>query len=171
MDKGYPGREPGEERIVKKLYFDIDKCLACKSCELACALAHTEAKELFKSLDEMRKSWPRVKVYTVKSKDFPLNCRNCKDALCIEACMSGALNRDKKTGQVMQDDKRCVGCWMCVMVCPYGAVRPNAKTKKVVRCDLCKDLDEPSCVKACPTGAIVYVEEEELEKLAQAKKK
>jgi carbon-monoxide dehydrogenase iron sulfur subunit len=53
---------------------------------------------------------------------------------------------------------------MCVMVCPYGAIRPNIKKKIAVRCDKCKDKDEPACVKACPTGAIVWAEETELVK-------
>jgi len=28
-----------------------------------------------------------------------------------------------------------------------------------VRCDTCKDKDEPACVKACPTKAIIWKEE------------
>lgn len=50
------------------------------------------------------------------------------------------------------------------MVCPYGAIRPDLKTKIPARCDMCKDLDMPQCVKSCPTGAIVWLDEEELAK-------
>ncbi|MFC1675306.1 4Fe-4S binding protein, partial [Candidatus Omnitrophota bacterium] len=57
------------------------------------------------------------------------------------------------------DETRCVGCWMCMMACPYGAIKPNTKTKLAVRCDKCKDKDEPACVIACPTGAIIWAEE------------
>jgi carbon-monoxide dehydrogenase iron sulfur subunit len=56
------------------------------------------------------------------------------------------------------DKDKCVGCWMCVMSCPFGAIRPNRKTKKVVRCDLCSDVDTPRCAKSCPVKAIVLEE-------------
>lgn len=77
----------------------------------------------------------------------------------MDACMAAALRYDEKTGTVVHDEERCVGCWMCVMACPYGAVRPNLKTKIPLRCDKCKDKDEPSCIKACPTGAVIWQEE------------
>ena len=74
--------------------------------------------------------------------------------------MAAALSYDKTTGLVLHDEERCVGCWMCVMVCHYGAIRPNIKSKIPIRCDKCKDEDEPACIKACPTGAIIYKENE-----------
>ena len=57
------------------------------------------------------------------------------------------------TGGVLLDDSRCVGCFMCLMVCPSG-VRPDAARDRVVRCDVCPDRDVPACVTACPTGAL-----------------
>lgn len=144
---------------MKQLYYDAKKCLGCKSCEIACALAHSITKDLFKSLREEVLSLPRKRVYKSGDKNFPMSCRHCKDPKCVDACMAVALVYDKEKGMVLHDEKRCVGCWMCVMVCPYSAIRPNAKTKLPVRCDKCKDIDEPSCVKACPVGAITWVEE------------
>ena len=73
--------------------------------------------------------------------------------------MAAAIKFDREKGMVIFDDTRCVGCWMCVMSCPYGAIRPNVKKKVPVRCDQCKDKDQPQCVKACPTGAIIWQEE------------
>lgn len=93
-----------------------------------------------------------------------MSCRHCDNPACVAACMSGALTKDKKTGLVLLDAKKCAGCWMCVMVCPYGAIRTDVKTKIPVRCDMCKDLDMPQCAKCCPTGAIIWAEEEELVK-------
>ncbi|MFC1592605.1 4Fe-4S dicluster domain-containing protein [Candidatus Omnitrophota bacterium] len=140
---------------MKKLYYDIKKCLGCKSCEIVCAVAHSETKDLFKILREKLLSLPRKKVYKAGDKNVPVSCRHCQERPCVDACMAAALIYDKQTGMVLHDEARCVGCWMCVMVCPYGAIRPNLKSKIPVRCDKCKDQDEPACLKACPTGAIL----------------
>lgn len=149
---------------MKKLYYDVKKCLGCKSCEIACAVAHSAAQELFKAIREEVLSLPRKKVLGSKGKNYPVSCRNCEDPKCVDACMAAALRFDKEKGIVLHDESRCVGCWMCVMVCPYGAIRPNIKEKIPVRCDKCKDRDEPACVKACPTGAIIWQEEIVVEK-------
>jgi len=77
----------------------------------------------------------------------------------VDACMACALVYDQEKGIVVHDQSRCVGCWMCVMVCPYGAIRPDIRSKMPVRCDKCKDKDEPACVKACPTHAVIWQEE------------
>jgi len=122
-------------------------------------LAHSLTGDLFKVLGEEIPSLPRKKVFSAKDKNYPVSCRHCKDPKCVDACMAFALVYNKDKGMVEHDEKRCVGCWMCVMVCPYSAIRPNLKAKIPVRCDKCKDKDEPACVKACPTGAIIWQEE------------
>lgn len=149
---------------AKQLYYDVEKCLGCRSCEIACAVAHSISGDLFKALKEEALSLPRKKVSGANGKNYPVSCRHCKDPKCVDACMAKALVYDKEKSRVIHDEARCVGCWMCVMVCPYGAIRPNKKTKIPLRCDKCKDKDEPACVAACLTGAIIYAEEEELAK-------
>ena len=149
---------------MKQFYYDIKKCLGCKSCEIACAVAHSACGELFKALQEEVLSLPRVKVFTSEGKNYPVSCRHCQDPKCVDACMAAALVFDKQKGIVEHNEKRCVGCWMCVMVCPYSAIRPNLKTKMPIRCDKCKDKEEPACVKACPTGTIIWQEEMAVEK-------
>jgi carbon-monoxide dehydrogenase iron sulfur subunit len=73
--------------------------------------------------------------------------------------MSGALKKEAD-GLVQYDEERCGECFMCVMSCPYGNVKPDKVTRtKILKCDFCKDLAEaPSCVDACPKKAI-FVEE------------
>ncbi len=149
---------------MKNLFYDVKKCMGCRSCEIACAVAHSACGELFKALEEEVLSLPRVKVFASEGKNYPVSCRNCQDPKCVDACMAAALVFDKQKGMVEHNEKRCVGCWMCVMVCPYSAIRPNLKTKMPIRCDKCKDKEEPACVKACPTGAIIWQEEMAVEK-------
>lgn len=149
---------------MKRLYYDIEKCMACKSCEIACCVGHSLSKDLFKVMLEESLPLPLIKIKEKDRKPYPMSCRHCEQPLCVAACMSGCLTKDKKTGNVLHDKDRCVGCWMCVMVCPYGAIRPDRKRKIPLRCDMCKDLDMPQCVKSCPTQAIVWIEEKELVK-------
>jgi carbon-monoxide dehydrogenase iron sulfur subunit len=149
---------------MKKLYFDINKCVACRSCELICCVGHSISKDLFKAFKEKNIQFPRIKISGAKNKNFPVACRHCEDPKCVDACMSAALKKDSISGQVLYDKDRCVGCWMCVMVCPYGAVRPNKKEKLAIRCDLCVDIGEPQCAKYCPVKAIIWIEKKELEK-------
>ena len=144
---------------MKRLYYDIEKCMACKTCEIACCIGHSKSLDLLKAFFEEPLSLPRIKVKEKGSKAHPISCRHCDEPRCVMACMSGCLKKDKKTGLVLLDKDKCVGCWMCVMVCPYAAIRPNQKTRIPVRCDMCKDLDMPQCVKSCPTKAIVWCEE------------
>ncbi len=67
---------------------------------------------------------------------------------------------DSETGQVTHDDKKCIGCLTCIMVCPYGAIRIDPDRQKVVaKCDLCKGLDVPACVANCPNEALTLEEE------------
>ena len=65
-----------------------------------------------------------------------------------------------KTGHVQYDETKCGSCFMCVMNCPYGVLKPDEKTgMKIIKCDFCIGKGEdPSCVKACPKEAI-WVEE------------
>ena len=144
---------------MKQLSYEVKKCLGCKSCEVACSLAHSLTGDLFKAFKEEELSMPRKKVLSSKGKNYPVSCRHCKEPKCVDACMAAALVYDAKSGLVEHDQERCVGCWMCVMVCPYGAIRPNISAKMPLRCDKCKDKNEPACVKACPTRAIIWQEE------------
>lgn len=141
---------------MRRLYYDVKKCLGCKSCEIACAIAHSITGELLKILQEDKLSLPRKKVLASKGKNYPVSCRHCQEPICVDACMAAALVYDKEKGMVLHDEKRCVGCWMCVMVCPYGAIRPDIKARMPVACDKCKDKDGPACVEACPTGAVIW---------------
>jgi glutamate synthase domain-containing protein 2 len=58
------------------------------------------------------------------------------------------------------DSERCVGCWMCIMICPAGAIRRNSDDKAATKCDLCAGRDVPVCVENCPNEALVVEDEE-----------
>lgn len=157
---------------MKKLYYDLKKCTGCKTCGVVCAVGHSPSKDLYTAILEENLALPCVRVHFVAGKNYLVTCRHCKDYPCVNACIASALSYTSEKG-LSFDREKCVGCWMCIMVCPYGAVRsdkryakpegngaaPASRSHKSVRCDLCADIQDPRCAKSCPTKAIIYREE------------
>ncbi len=73
----------------------------------------------------------------------------------------GAIAYVPATGANVINSDRCIGCQMCIMVCPIGAVSRIEKQGQtaVIKCDLCDG--DPQCVKYCEPGAIRYEEPQE----------
>lgn len=153
-----------------KIFCDISRCVSCKSCELACATEHSQSKDLDKAISESPKPKQRVLVSAVGERTVSIHCQHCEDAPCVEACMSGALSKDRKTGATVQDMDKCVGCWMCVMSCPFGAVIRSIEQHRALKCDLCQDREDYACVSACPTGALFIGTKDEFKKHLQKNK-
>jgi carbon-monoxide dehydrogenase iron sulfur subunit len=108
---------------------------------------------------------PRKRLFVEEANGLrmPVVCRHCEDAPCMRACISGCLYKDDK-GFVRRRKERCIGCWSCIMACPFGVITRDPDGKIAVKCDRCHKLDVPACVNACPTKALVLVELEELPK-------
>ncbi len=158
--------------------------MACRLCEVACITEHSKSKDTIKAY---KKEKPAPLSRTLVEEILPglsisVNCRHCSDAPCIEACITSAMHR-KPDGRVVVNEYKCVGCWMCVMACPFGVIKRNQysiefgvmsseespqnsklktqnlkKVKLSSKCDLCPDRSMPACVEACPNGAMVYEE-------------
>ena len=145
--------------MTKEILVAYDKCMGCKSCENACAVAHSKSKNLFGAVLNDEKPLKRIFTHQVMDKKVPLNCRHCEEAPCIDACIAGAMHRTSE-GFVTNEggEHECTGCWMCVMVCPYGVIRSLPDERKAIKCDRIyfDDTEKPACVRACPTGALTY---------------
>ena len=151
---------------MKRIIVDQDKCDGCKNCSIACMNAHRVSsgpkKGTFYDLDLLDPKNEARHTITTNGKGgyIPVFCRHCSVPDCVGACMSGALKKDPVSGHIQYDEKRCGTCFMCVMSCPYGNVKPDKESRtKILKCDFCKDdNEEPNCVKKCPKKAI-HVEE------------
>ena len=136
-----------------------ERCLGCHSCEMACAVAHTPAKNLAGALLAGQSGLQQIYVEEVDGFKSPVACRHCEDAPCVAICAPHSLHRTED-GLVTNIDRldQCLGCWMCVMACPFGVIRQDGAKRRAVKCDReCLDeKDIPACVGACPTGALVY---------------
>ncbi len=143
---------------MRRLSFDGGRCLACRSCELACALVHSQAGSLETALAETPVPRRRVAIASGPGGLLALRCEQCDEPLCVYACKTGALARDPATGVVTLREDRCVGCAICLVLCPSG-VRLDPERDRVLRCDACAGRERPACVAACPTRAIGVVEQ------------
>jgi carbon-monoxide dehydrogenase iron sulfur subunit len=148
---------------MKSILVNPERCVACKSCEIACAVNRSSlSKRLPEAIYETPAPLARVRVEdTGTDNGFPVQCRHCEDAPCLDACPAKALYRDAG-GLVLLHDERCIGCWMCVMVCPFGAPQPFRQVRKMLKCDQCTGMDAPFCVESCPTGALVFLDPQQL---------
>jgi anaerobic carbon-monoxide dehydrogenase iron sulfur subunit len=142
---------------MKRIYAKENLCIGCKLCEVNCLVQHSKSRKIIKAFREEKDTIvPGILVENCGVASFALQCRHCDDAPCIEACMTGAMHRDPQTGAVICDTERCVGCWMCLMVCPVGAVARGADNRVASKCDLCAGESIPVCVSGCPNEAIVF---------------
>ena len=146
---------------MKEIFVRLDRCMGCRSCQLACAVQHSVSKNLFAAAAETPRPRARLYIERADGRNIPLTCRHCDPAPCLDACVAGAISRDER-GVVVQQEDRCVGCWTCLMLCPYGVVGRKQEQKVAVKCDRCPDREVPACVSSCPTKALVYAEVEEL---------
>ena len=147
---------------MKRIIIDQDKCDGCKNCSIACMQSHRENPGTVYDLNLLDpKNEARHTITNKRGGGYiPVFCRHCAVPECAGACMSGALQKDSITGLVQYDEERCGACFMCVMSCPYGNIKPDKATRsRIVKCDFCiNDNAEPHCVKSCPRKAI-HVEE------------
>ena len=159
--------------MKKMLVVNVEKCLGCKSCELACAVAHSSMKELNSLVGSEERPGYRVHVEAYERMAVPVHCNHCDDAPCVSACPTGAIHREEEEGPVLLDIMRCIGCKMCVQACPFGVITMRLDGKGVLKCDLCVERlaegQEPACVTACPTNSLVFGDEEQVNRSKRRK--
>ena len=153
---------------MKTVFVNPERCIGCKQCEVACAVEHSESKDLYQAVFETPKPRPRIHVAPgiYLNTAFPNKCRHCDPAPCMGVCPTGAISRDADLDIVVIDGDKCITCAMCAMVCPFDVIRffksPTVKLDKVVaiKCDHCierqRQGQEPACVEVCKVGALVF---------------
>ena len=135
-------------------------CMGCGLCEIYCLVEHSRCKDIIKAYKkEYPKPMSRIRLEKAQPVSFSIQCQHCGNPPCVFSCLSGAMRIDKQSGQVIHNPEKCIGCWTCIMVCPYSAVVRGSNGSNVVsKCDLCPNLEIPACVANCPNEALRYEE-------------
>lgn len=142
---------------MKRVYVNEKWCLGCHLCEYNCAFANSGKDDMVKALKDVT-IHPRIQIEEGKEINFAVSCRHCAEPICVKSCITGALS--VRDGVIHVDQDKCVGCYTCILVCPYGAVMPGPDGSVIQKCELCTNnsVGEPACVKGCPNHAIVFEE-------------
>lgn len=109
-----------------------EKCDGCNKCVEACAEINGESA-IF--LHKMTKGYQTIV------------CQQCIEPSCARGCFQEAIYRDNNI--VKMNNDRCIGCKLCVLMCPIGAI---TYTKDgMLKCDHCADYNggTPACIEVC----------------------
>jgi len=164
---------------VSKLV-DIDLCIGCKACEVACKewndlqVEETHNFGGYQSHENLTAStWDLMRFNEVDLDNDGFawlirkdSCLHCEEPGCLLACPAPGAVVQYENGIVDFDQDKCIGCQYCVSGCPFDIPRFDSETKKVYKCTMCVDRIgnglEPACVKSCPTGSIRFGTKEDM---------
>lgn len=149
------------------LLFDVTECVGCGECYSACKVKNglKEPKEDFLT-DHLSQH-----TYTVLE-DHDGNymrrmCMHCSDPACASVCPIAAIVKTAE-GPVVYDGDKCMGCRYCMQACPHHIPRYEwfSNTPVIHKCTMCYDRvkngEQTACAEACPTGATLFGDLEEL---------
>jgi carbon-monoxide dehydrogenase iron sulfur subunit len=150
----------GGEMIAdeKVIVFDPDYCSGCMYCMIACSTYNNGATSLSKSrIHIVRHEGPAIsKIDEEDDLIFDvITCNHCDEPYCLNFCPTLAIERDKDTGAIIINRDKCVGCRMCMLSCPFGAILYDVTKRQVIKCELCGG--DPQCVRFCPTDALQFL--------------
>lgn len=99
------------------MVIDLNKCVGCYSCVVACKQEHFLPPETFwcRLLTSESGNFP-----TVTKEMYPVLCNHCANPKCVEVCPTGATIQ-REDGIVWVDQDKCMGCRYCLIACPYQA--------------------------------------------------
>jgi formate dehydrogenase iron-sulfur subunit len=168
---------------VAKL-IDVSKCIGCKACQTACMEWNDLRDEIGTNVggyqnppDLSDQSWTLMRFAEYENPKGDLEwlirkdgCMHCADPGCLKACPAPGAIVQYANGIVDFHEENCIGCGYCIPACPFDVPRISKKDHKAYKCTLCSDRVavglEPACIKACPTGALVFGTKEDMKQHA-----
>ena len=139
---------------------DLDRCVGCLACSVACKVVNGVPTGSFwnKTLrigpnprEGGSGQWPDVELYFLN-----VQCQHCENPECVKVCPTGASHKTED-GTVQIDKSKCIGCQFCAMSCPYSVRYLNEEEGVVEKCTLCEQKiaqgELPQCVAQCGSRA------------------
>ena len=101
------------------LVMDMDLCIRCGNCSLACHKVHGRSRLLRRGIHIARPV--NVGSRSLQHVLAPSVCLHCQDPECLTGCPTGAIGRFDE-GQIDINPQTCIGCGDCATQCPYNAI-------------------------------------------------
>lgn len=171
-----PEPMPGAKKLG--LVIDLDTCVGCHACAVACKEWNTGGHmapltDLAAYGADPDGVWfNRIHSFeageqghgcTSRTVHFPKSCLHCEKPDCVTVCPTGASYKRAEDGIVLVNESLCIGCKLCSWACPYGAREFDEDVGVMKKCTLCVDriynphleAEErvPACVMVCPTSS------------------
>lgn len=124
------------------LLTDPEKCDGCNDCIVACEHVNEESSIFLHKMDRGYHA---------------IVCQQCINPSCIKGCFRDAIYRED--GVVKIDEDRCIGCRLCMLMCPIGSI--TYTDKQMLKCQQqCMENGEeiPACVSSCEEGCLECVD-------------
>jgi benzoyl-CoA reductase subunit BamC len=135
-----------KKKIVKEIKVDLDKCIGCRACEVACSAFHARPK--YSSTNPAR-SRIRVVVDDLNDVYVPIRAGDYTPAECT----------GRHTYTINEKEYR--ECSFCGVSCPARDLFKEPDSGLPLKCDMCEGEEEPLCVKWCINDALILEEREE----------
>ena len=132
-----------------------EKCSGCVACELSCSAKH------FGYFDRA-KSRIRINQDEELSEIKILQCLQCDERSCVEACPTNSLSIHPEYGHIVHDAGTCIQCQKCHRACRHHGVFWDEERNYPLICDLCGG--DPECLKPCKLHQALTLNPQEVEK-------
>ncbi|KJS00818.1 MAG: (4Fe-4S)-binding protein [Peptococcaceae bacterium BRH_c4a] len=138
-----------EKKKIKTIKVNLDKCIGCRACEIACSAFHANPK--YSSVNPAR-SRIRMVIDLLNDEYVPIRAADYTKAEC-----------DGRHVYTI-NEKEYSECSFCGSVCPARDLFKEPDSGLPLKCDMCEDdppQKEPLCVQVCRVDALTYEEKEE----------
>ncbi len=137
------------KKLVKEIKVDLDKCVACRACEVACSGFHATPK--YSSINPSR-SRIRLVMDMLNDVYVPVRAGEYTPAEC------SGRHSFKINGKEYSE------CSFCPTSCPARDLFKEPDSGLPLKCDMCEGEKVPLCIQVCRPGALSYEEREEEDK-------
>lgn len=174
----------GSDKEFYAVLYDSTLCVACQSCEYACAAAHGLPEPNGEDFPEVGKVRIADETRRTVINAYPTDdggevyvknqCMHCNEPACAAACLTEAMKKTEE-GPVIWRGEKCMGCRYCMVSCPFDVPKfeYHSSNPKIEKCDMCADRialgEKPACVSDCPAEALVFGTRREM--IAEARRR